>query len=81
MEEYDISYHIQDELVLLSHKYSNDVGLDRVPYGGTVNSAEEHPDVIIERNLKDTALYESMETLWKILEIVTNREKYKFGKY
>ena len=56
LEQFDVAYHIHDEFVILSQKFSNDLGTNRVNIGGKVTSAEEHPDVIIDRNLRDTAL-------------------------
>ena len=56
LESYDKSYHIFDEFLILKQRFSNDLGQGCVDIGGTVQSAEEHPDTIIDRNLKNTAL-------------------------
>ena len=40
----------------MKQQFNNDIATNHVPIGGTVPHAEEHPDDVIQRNLKDTAL-------------------------
>ena len=56
IEEYDTSYFIFEEFLILKQRFTNDLGLNQVAIGGTVDYCQDHPDKIVERNLKDTAL-------------------------
>ncbi len=56
IDKYDTSYAIFEEFIMLKQNFNNDLATGHVAMGGTVQHAEEHPDDVIERNLKDTAL-------------------------
>ena len=56
IEEYDTTYSVFEEFLILKQQFNNDIATDHVPIGGTVPHAEEHPYDVMERNLKDTAL-------------------------
>ena len=56
IEEYDTKFSIFEEFLLLRQNFSNELGHNQMSMGGTVESAGEHPDEIVEKSLKDTAL-------------------------
>ena len=54
LELHNPSYHIFEEFIMLKQKFSNDLGVGRVDFGGAVQSAEEHPDDIVAKCLEGT---------------------------
>ena len=54
MEQCDSGYCIFEDFLMLRQIFSNDLELNQVPTGGTVQSAEETADVIIDSSIKDT---------------------------
>ena len=54
VEQYDSGYCIFEDFLMLRQIFSNDLELNQVPTGGTVQSAEETADVIIDSSIKDT---------------------------
>lgn len=56
VDTYDTSYFIFEEFQIMKTNFTNDLGLNQIDTGGTIDYCEDHPDTIVERNLKDTKL-------------------------
>ena len=56
VDTYDTSYFIFEEFQIMKTNFTNDLGLNQIDTGGTIDYCEDHPDTIVERNLQDTKL-------------------------